>query len=185
MTEHERQLRHWVEELAAQLEGDGLPRMAGRIFAWLLVCEPAEPSMDELARALQGSKGSMSTMTRLLMGAGFVERVRRPGERRDVFRVPEGQWGRFWQAQMARLAEVTRILGRGAGLVAARPPAARRRIEDTLEQYRFLEAELAFLAERWKERFLPRELTASPGATRPGETPRRTPSRRAPRRRRA
>jgi DNA-binding transcriptional regulator GbsR (MarR family) len=185
VTDHQRQLRHWVEELAAQLEGDGLPRMAGRIFAWLLVCEPAEQSMEDLARALQGSKGSMSTMTRLLMGTGFVERVRRPGERRDVFRVPEGQWGRFWQAQMARLHEVTRILDRGADLVASRPAAARRRIEDTLEQYHFLESELGFLAERWRERFLAKELAASPSATRPGGTPRRRPPREGPRRPRA
>ncbi|MFO0583306.1 MAG: MarR family transcriptional regulator [Anaeromyxobacter sp.] len=178
MTEHERHLREWVEELAAQLEGDGLPRMGGRIFAWLLVCEPPEQSMEELARALGGSKASMSTMTRLLMGAGFIERVRRPFERRDVFRVPEGQWGRFWQAQMARLHQVTQILARGAGLVASRPAPVRRRVEDTLEQYRFLEGELELLAQRWRDRFLAAELRAAagapPGAPRPGATPRRT-----------
>jgi DNA-binding transcriptional regulator GbsR (MarR family) len=144
-----RQLREWVEQLAAQLERDGLPRMAGRIFAWLLVCEPAEQRMEDLAAALQGSRASMSTMTRLLEGAGLVERVRRPGARSDVFRMPQGHWGSFWDAQLVRLRALTATLARGAELMGDRPPAARRRVEDVLEQYRFLERELpALLARR-------------------------------------
>jgi hypothetical protein len=145
-----RELREWVEELASRLERDGLPRMAGRIFAWLLVCEPAEQSMEDLAAALQGSKASMSTMTRLLANAGLVERVRRPGARRDVCRVREGSWDAYWQAQMARLRQTTACLARGAGLLAGRPPPTRARIEGVLQQYRFLEGAVPMLAERWK-----------------------------------
>lgn len=150
MTAGARELREWVEELASQLERDGLPRMAGRIFAWLLVCEPAEQSMEDLAGALQGSKASMSTMTRLLANAGLVERVRRPGARRDVFRVREGSWDAYWQAQMARLRQTTACIGRGAALLARRPAPARARIEGVLQQYRFLEGALPMLSDRWK-----------------------------------
>jgi len=150
VTGADRELRQWVEELAAHLERDGLPRMAGRIFAWLLVCEPAEQTMDELAAALSGSKASMSTMTRLLVGAGLVERVRRPGERRDEFRVPEGRWNTFWEAQLAQLRTTRGCLARGASLLQGRPAAARRRIEAVLGQYRFFERELPALFARWR-----------------------------------
>jgi DNA-binding transcriptional regulator GbsR (MarR family) len=148
---NDREVRQWVEELAAQLERDGLPRMAGRIFSWLLVCQPAEQTMEDLAEALSGSKASMSTMTRLLAGAGLVERVRRPGARRDVFRVPEGQWGRFWEAQLAQLTRTTECLSRGMALIGNRPSSARRRLEDVLEQYRFFEREIPALFQRWQE----------------------------------
>jgi hypothetical protein len=151
VTGTERELRQWVEELAAQLERDGLPRMAGRVFAWLLVCQPAEQTMEALAAALSGSKASMSTMTRLLVGAGLVERVRRPGERRDVFRVPDGHWNSFWETQLAQLRTTTACLARGAALVGGRPAAARRRIEAVLDQYRFFERELPALFARWRD----------------------------------
>lgn len=145
------EIREWVEKLAAQLEKDGLPRMAGRIFAWLLVCDPSEQSMDELATALQGSKASMSTMTRLLEGAALVERIRRPGERSDVFRLPEGRWSSFWEAQLERLRTITQTLERGAALLSHRAPSSRRRIVGVLAQYRFLERELPHLFARWHE----------------------------------
>ena len=77
--------RAWVEELAMALERDGLPRMAGRIFGWLLLCDPPEQTLEDLAGALHGSKASMSTMTRLLAGAGLIERMRLPGASVPVF----------------------------------------------------------------------------------------------------
>jgi hypothetical protein len=150
VTGADRELRQWVEELAANLERDGLPRMAGRIFAWLLVCEPPEQTMEALAGALSGSKASMSTMTRLLVGAGLAERVRRPGERRDEFRVPEGRWNTFWEAQLSQLRTTTGCLARGVALLERRPPAARRRLEAVLGQYRFFERELPALFARWR-----------------------------------
>src|SRR5712692_9981760 len=84
-------LRPFVEEMAVTFEADGLPRMAGRIFAFLLVCRPPEQTAASLAHELDASGGSISTMVRLLVGAGLVERVSRAGVRADRFRVtPEG-----------------------------------------------------------------------------------------------
>src|SRR5512140_374200 len=110
------ELREWVEQLAILLERDGLPRMAGRVFGWLLVCEPAEQGSEELARAVQGSKASMSTMTRLLVQSGLVEKVRQPGARRDAFRVRPGQWQQLWRSRMQMVFEVTALVERGLGL---------------------------------------------------------------------
>jgi DNA-binding MarR family transcriptional regulator len=142
-------LRGWVEELAMLFEQEGLPRMAGRIFGWLLVCEPPEQTMEGLATALQGSKASMSTMTRLLHQSGLVERVRPPGARRDHFRVRE-QWERLWESRVQQLRAAAALLERGLALVGRRGPAARHRLAELHEQYVFFERELPRLLERWE-----------------------------------
>ena len=64
--------------------------MAGRILGHLLVCDPAHQTAEELARAIQFSRASVSTMTRLLIQSGLVERLVLPGHRRDRFRAPGG-----------------------------------------------------------------------------------------------
>jgi DNA-binding transcriptional regulator GbsR (MarR family) len=143
-------LREWVEQLAILLERDGLPRMAGRVFGWLLVCEPAEQSSEELALAVHGSKASMSTMTRLLGQAGLVEKVRRPGARRDVFRVRPEQWQQLWRSRMQMVFEVTALVERGLGLVAERGAESRARLAELHAQYQFFGRVFPQLLARWE-----------------------------------
>jgi DNA-binding MarR family transcriptional regulator len=131
------ELRGWVEQLSMLLEREGLPRMAGRIFGWLLVCDPPEQSMDDLADAVQGSKASMSTMTRLLAQSGLVEKVRTPGARRDQFRIRPGQWQELWRARIELIHRATALTERGLRLLAGKPPAARQRLEELHRHYRF------------------------------------------------
>jgi hypothetical protein len=130
-------LREWVEQVSMLLEQDGLPRMAGRIFGWLLVCDPPEQSLEELAAAVQGSKASMSTMTRLLAGSGLVDKVRLPGARRDAFRIQPGQWQILWRSRMALIQQATELTRRGLDLLSGRPAAQRVRLEQLDRQYRF------------------------------------------------
>jgi DNA-binding transcriptional regulator GbsR (MarR family) len=146
---HEALRKAWVEEFALVLEGEGLPRMAGRIFGWLLVCEPAEQTMEELGAALGGSKASMSTMTRLLAQAELVERARRPGERRDRFRIPPEHWDRIMRGRVQSLSATTALLGRAVELVRDQPPEARRRVDDLYSLYTYFERELPGLLARW------------------------------------
>lgn|GEM_PF-359915 len=159
------ELRDWVERLSMLLERDGLPRMAGRIFGWLLVCDPPEQSMEELAAAVQGSKASMSTMTRLLVQADLVEKVHHPGARRDVFRIRVGQWQRLWESRMQLVQETAVLAARGLELLSGRPPSSRGRLEELHYQYRFMEQHLPALLERFdRERSPPR--AARPAARR-------------------
>jgi DNA-binding transcriptional regulator GbsR (MarR family) len=151
--------RAWVEDLAMALERDGLPRMAGRIFGWLLVCDPPEQTLEDLAAALHGSKASMSTMTRLLARAGLVERMRPPGTRRDHYRIRSGQWEALWRSRLEMIGQVMSLLERGRDLVARRRPEARRRLEELHEQYAWFGRELPRLLARWALRSAPRGAT--------------------------
>src|SRR5512140_3333516 len=132
------ELRAWVEQVSMLLERDGLPRMAGRIFAWLLVCEPPEQTMEDLGAAVQGSQASMSTMTRLLVQSGLVEKVRTAGARRDQFRVQPGQWQKLWRSRIELIQQATLLTGRGLELLAGKSPALRARLEELHRQYRFV-----------------------------------------------
>ncbi len=126
-----------MEQVSILLERDGLPRMAGRIFGWLLACDPPEQTMEDLAAAVQGSKASMSTMTRLLVESGLVEKVRTPGSRRDQFRIRPGQWQKLWRARIELIHQATALTERGLDLLAGKPPALRARLEELHRQYRF------------------------------------------------
>ncbi|HYD42546.1 MAG TPA: hypothetical protein VEB43_17090 [Anaeromyxobacter sp.] len=176
-------LREWVERLAMVLERDGLPRMAGRIFGWLLVCEPPEQSMEELAAAVQGSKASMSTMTRLLVQADLIEKVRLPGARRDGFRIRVGQWRRLWESRMQLVEETVELTERGLALLARRAPASRGRLEELHHQYRFMEEHLPALLERF-DREHPAARAGRPAARRGRASGRTSSSRPAARSRR-
>ncbi|HYD53310.1 MAG TPA: MarR family transcriptional regulator [Gemmatimonadaceae bacterium] len=76
----------FVETMGLLWEGEGLPRIAGRIFGFLsLQTEPC--SLDDLALALGVSKASVSTDARRLEGLGLIHRVGVPADRRDYYTV--------------------------------------------------------------------------------------------------
>lgn len=74
-----------MERMGLASEADGLPRIAGRIFGYLLLT-PGECSLDEIAAALGVSRASVSNDARRLSRIGLIERRSRPGDRRDYYR---------------------------------------------------------------------------------------------------
>src|SRR3954468_14118832 len=101
-------LRRYVDETGLLLEAAGLPRIAGQVLGWLMVCEPEHQSLTDLTEALGISKASASTTTRMLMQLGFVERTMWAGDRRDYYRIAEDAWHRFFQTRMAAMHKLQR-----------------------------------------------------------------------------
>ena len=77
----------FIDNLSILLEDMGESRMAGRVFAALLLADSSKTSFAELANALGISNGSVSMATRSLLAHGLIERVGMPGERRAYFRI--------------------------------------------------------------------------------------------------
>jgi hypothetical protein len=140
----------YVEDIGLYFEQNGLPRMAGRIIGWLLVCDPPEQSAGELAAVLRASKGSISTATRLLAQARLIERVALPGARRDYFRIRPDGWGDRVRASVGVVSEFRRLTERGLDLLGAAAPARRARLEGVHDLYVWLERELPALLERYE-----------------------------------
>ncbi|QYZ70865.1 GbsR/MarR family transcriptional regulator [Neotabrizicola shimadae] len=64
----------------------GMTPIAGGILAVLLY-DGSELSFGDLARELQVSRGSISTNTRMLASCHVIERLRKPQDRQDYFRI--------------------------------------------------------------------------------------------------
>jgi DNA-binding transcriptional regulator GbsR (MarR family) len=140
----------FAEQLAMIYEQVGLPRMAGRILGWLLVCEPAHPTLDELARAVHGSKASMSTMSRLLEQMGIAQRHRRPGEKRDRIGIRPDVWSELSRREAALARSIRELCDRTIEALPDRGDA-KQRLWGYRAQYAFLEQELPRIFERFRE----------------------------------
>ena len=101
--------QHFVEEVAVIFEEIGLTSMAGRILGWLLISNHPYQSADELADALQASKGSISTMTRLLIQLDLIERIGFPGDRRDYFRMKPDVWAQLLRARLSQVTDLHQL----------------------------------------------------------------------------
>ncbi|WP_228035309.1 GbsR/MarR family transcriptional regulator [Oculatella sp. LEGE 06141] len=142
---------HFVEEVGLMFEIVGLPRMSGRIFGWLLISNPPQQSSSELAEVLQASKGSLSTMTRLLIQIGLIERVSLPGHRRDYFQIRPNAWTQLTKQRMAQLKAFRELAERGLKLMEGTQPPLQERLQEMRDVHAFLEQELPRLIERWEQ----------------------------------
>ena len=78
----------FIEKMGMLFEADGASRTAGRLMGLLMLS--AEPySLEELAERLRVSKASVSTNARALERYGTIERVTRPGDRRDFYQIAD------------------------------------------------------------------------------------------------
>ena len=146
------ELAHYVEEVALHFERSGLPRIAGRIVGLLLVCDPPERSAGQLAAELGVSKGSVSAMTRLLLGAGTIKRVARPGERLTYFALSDDGFERKLARRVEAMA-ASRALGElGLRLLEGRgaPDSQTKRLREFVAMYAFWEREMPTLLARWR-----------------------------------
>ncbi|HEX5387858.1 MAG TPA: MarR family transcriptional regulator [Gemmatimonadales bacterium] len=149
--------------MALFFEDEGFSRTAGRLFGCLLL-SPAPRSLDQLARALQASKASVSTESRLLERRGIVERVRRPADRRIYYQVPADLPARTMELRLDRMR-------RFSGLIRAVPARPRRastvvdaRFRDIDAAYTLMIAALAGALAEWRRRPVRRRIArrASP-----------------------
>ena len=157
----ERQLeeQRFVEEVGIVFEQTGLPRMAGRILGWLIISDPPHQSTNQLTQALMASRGSISTMTRLLIQIGLIERLSLPGVRHDYFRLRSDAWQHMIRRGLEDEIKMVRQLAeRGLELLADKTPPTRKWLEEMRDVYAFLEREFPALLERWEEEHKKKEL---------------------------
>ncbi|CAN5793434.1 MarR family transcriptional regulator [soil metagenome] len=145
---HSRQAQ-FVEAVGQLLMAQGLPRMSGRIWAWLLICEPPQQTAAQLAQELQASRGSISDSARLLTSAGLISRTSRPGDRREYFSVPPGAVRTLMQGRLPGVVAMRRLMDEGLAIMADRPADERARLQEVRDVYAFFERELPAMLERF------------------------------------
>ena len=135
-------------EAMAQVPGAGMPRMAGRIWAYLAICEPPEQTAAQIAERLHASRGSISSMARLLEHVGLITRGTKPGDRREYFSIPSGGAHRLMERSIAQLHASREVLDAGLALLADRPPQSQERLRGIRDIYAFFEQEWPAILER-------------------------------------
>lgn len=143
-------LAGYVEDVAVFFEVTGLPRIAGRILGLLMVCEPPHRSAAELVDDLGVSKGSVSTMIRMLLLSGLVERVGVPGSRATYFALKDDGFEKRFELLMHTVVGFRPLAERGIAMLSAEGADRTRRLRSLRALYAFLEREMPAMIERWR-----------------------------------
>jgi len=141
----------FVEEMGQFLGSSGMTPMAGRMWGWLLICDPADQTASDLAAELHASRGAISGTARLLTTAGMIRRTRRRGDRREYFTAPPGALVALLAGAGASFRRFREITGDGLAIMESRPPEARARLQEIHDAYAFFEQEYPALIDRYMD----------------------------------
>ena len=141
----------FIEKFGLYFEGYTLfPRIAGRIFGYLLICDPPHQTAKQLVKRLQIAKSSVSSTMRMLMQSNLVTRISIPGERPHYYKIQEGGWGRMFLRRWQALSKVRELLTEGFDSLKEKNPELRTRLGELDNLYAFFEGELPGLIKRWE-----------------------------------
>ena len=159
------EVTQFIERFGVAAEAAGWTRIAGKMLAYLIICQPPEQAPSDLQEALMISKASVSTVGQFLLEMGFIERCSRPGDRKTYLRVASGVWGRLLARQLGGVARFQQLAEDARELVGGNEPAARARAEEMAMFYRWWAAEAPGLLARW-EAFRSARNSSSPAVSR-------------------
>jgi DNA-binding transcriptional regulator GbsR (MarR family) len=143
----------FVEEMGQFLASIGMTPMAGRMWGWLLICDPEEQTAADIAAALQASRGAISGTARILATAGLIRRTTRAGDRREYFSAPPEALDSMLASAAAIYRQMREIAERGLAATSERAVSVRARLQEFHDVMSFVEQEVPrligrFLAER-------------------------------------
>ena len=119
----------FVDRLGLFMELLGGSRTMGRVYGWLLICDPPKQSLTELAQTLSVSKASVSTVARQLQEGGLIERLP-SSTRQHQYRVTPGGFSSVLSAQLSRMKFGIDAADFGLSLLDETRAEQRERLED-------------------------------------------------------
>jgi DNA-binding transcriptional regulator GbsR (MarR family) len=131
---HEEQA--FVERWSRILAAEGLPPVAGRMWAWLLVCEPPEQTAEQIAHAIGASRGAISGAARMLEPSGLILRTKRRGDRREYWRSSPDAMISVMEAKERQMRPSLEVLEETVAALSDRSEASLQRLYETRDLYR-------------------------------------------------
>lgn len=125
-----------------------MPRMPARVFAALLSADDG-CTAAELAAQLSASPAAISGAVRYLEQVDMVVRDRRPGERRDVYRLFSDPWYEVVASRDKLYMRWMDTLRQGVTAVGPNSQAGKR-LDETLRFFDFIRVEMPALLARWR-----------------------------------
>src|SRR3954453_22601552 len=140
-----------VEMFGAALADAGLPSLPSRVFSALLMDDDGRMTSAELTTLLGVSAAEVSGAVKYLTHVQRTPREREPGSRRDVYVVDDDAWHGMMVRRARLYAPLLRALDSALEDHAPADPAYHR-IRLSAEFLRYVDAEMADLAEGWAAR---------------------------------
>ena len=139
---------NFIEEMARSCEeAFGLPRMGGRIWAVLLITDKDQLSAEELMHLVHASRGSVSTMVRMLENIGLVKRVKLRGDRKHYYSSMESD--ALIHAELNSIKMFVRLMEHGSRILTREDRRAKQRLDEIRTLMEFFITEYKTLLERW------------------------------------
>jgi DNA-binding transcriptional regulator GbsR (MarR family) len=142
---------HFTDRMGALFEDEGQPRIAGRIFGYLLLSDDPR-SLDQLAHALRVSKASASTNARMLAGRGRIDRFFRPPDRHDYYHVAPDLFSRTMADRMQRWQRFTETVAEARRTLPIRSERVRARLRGYETAYASMVEAIGQALDRWERR---------------------------------
>jgi DNA-binding transcriptional regulator GbsR (MarR family) len=139
----------FVDAMGQFLATYGMTPMAGRLWGYLLICDPPEQTAEEAATALHASRGAISGTVRLLEPIGFLRRTRRRGDRREYLSAPPGTFMAYVGSAEGIYRRLRLIIEQGLDAMGSRPPPLKARLEEAHEFVAYIERELPAVLDRF------------------------------------
>jgi len=144
-TKRQQQVKQFIEKFGLVAEKWSMPRMAGRILGYLMICEPPLQSAAQLAEAIGSSLGSISSMQRLLIHNGLVKKVGVSGESSIYLQLTDDFMVLVLQLEMEPLITLLRSAKHGLEILKDKSAKQRQRLQNMYD----LSRELSIITARW------------------------------------
>jgi DNA-binding transcriptional regulator GbsR (MarR family) len=141
----------FIEKVGVIAQTEGLPRIAGRVLAMLLY-DGERVSFGELAKALQVSRGSVSSSVRLLETQQLIKRVAKPGDRQDYFQIVDNAFANLVEAAVLRARRAAEDVEASVAEIPVSEAGPRQRVADYAAYYRAMAQGLSATAETLRKR---------------------------------
>jgi DNA-binding transcriptional regulator GbsR (MarR family) len=128
----------------------GATRTMGRIYGWLLICDPPQQSLSELSATLSVSKASVSTVARQLQEGGMIERLP-SANRQHRYRVTPGGFTSVLDTQLSLMKPGIDVADFGLSVLGKDRAEQRERLEDFRDFCEFSAQDRDELMQRWND----------------------------------
>ena len=126
----------------------GFPPVTGRLLGYLIVCDPAQQTIADLAEALLASRSAITGAVKALEATHAIRRTRSAGERMDRVRLdltsPEARGFDITEYQ-----ELGDLVREGLEVLAGAPIERRATLLEMAAFADFLQERIALLHEEW------------------------------------
>ena len=137
------------ERFAQIMVESGMPRMASRVYAVLLVTDSGKLSAAELAERLDAGASAISGAVKYLVQVRLVERGREPGTRHDFCRIHDHTWSHYISQSDPVLVRIQAGADEGTALLGLDSPAGQR-LDETRRFFAFLREEIKQSMAKWR-----------------------------------